>query len=68
MAVEKLSKLCFRGSGRGADQSVGEVKIKIRGIRRMSPHFYIKEGVTKLECRGRTWERAAVQSRSDGIQ
>src|SRR5579863_970295 len=40
VAVEQLSKLRFRGSGRGANQSVGRGQAKNRDAGGLSPHLY----------------------------
>jgi len=40
VAVEQLSKLRFRGSGRGANQSVGRGQAKNRDASGLSPHLY----------------------------
>jgi hypothetical protein len=40
--VEQLLELCFRGSGRGANQSAGQAKIRNPNVGGLSPHLYNK--------------------------
>ena len=42
VAVEQLSELCFRGRGRGANQSVERDQDENPGVGSMSPHLYKK--------------------------
>ena len=42
VVVEQLSELCFRGRGRGANQSVGRGQDENRAASGMSPHLYKK--------------------------
>src|ERR1700733_4377477 len=46
VAVEQLSELCFRRSGRGANQSVGQDKDENPGVGSMNPTFtkHVKVG------------------------